>query len=177
MKSLKCYLIFGLIGLAGIILAGCASIILGTTQKVPVNSTPSGAKVTVYDAKNKAIGGGTTPCSLSLSRSSGFFSSAKYRVVIEKPGYEKREVKISGSVNGWYIAGNLVFGGLIGWLILDPATGAMWSLNPDDVKASLSTASSSQLHPNNGITVMLLEQVPMDCRDKMKLIQTAAAAL
>ncbi|MDD5677054.1 MAG: PEGA domain-containing protein [Kiritimatiellae bacterium] len=170
MKFLKRYLIFGLVGLVGFMLAGCASIILGTTQKVPVNSNPTGAKVTVYDSKNMAIGGGTTPCSLSLSRGSGFFSSAKYRIVIEKPGYEKREVKISGSVNGWYIAGNLVFGGLIGWLILDPATGAMWSLSPDDVKASLSTASSSQLRSGNELTVMLLEQVPMDYRNKMILI-------
>lgn len=32
-------------------------------------------------------------------------------------------------MNGWYI-GNLLFGGIIGLLIVDPATGAMWTLIP-----------------------------------------------
>ena len=162
----------------GIILSGCASIILGTTQKVPVNSTPDGAKVTVYDGNNTVIGGGSTPCSLSLSRGSGFFSSAKYRVVIEKPGYEKREVRITGSVNGWYIAGNLLFGigSVLGWLIIDPATGAMWSLNPEDVNASLPAGSSSLLRADKCITVALYEQTPPVYRSKMNLIQAKAAS-
>ncbi|MDY5520178.1 hypothetical protein, partial [Campylobacter lanienae] len=28
-------------------------------------------------------------------------------------------------------AGNFIFGGLLGWLIVDPATGAMWNLKPE----------------------------------------------
>jgi hypothetical protein len=47
------------------------------------------------------------------------------KLTLEKEGYDKEEVNIEGDANAWYIAGNLVFGGLIGWLIVDPATGAM----------------------------------------------------
>ena len=31
-------------------------------------------------------------------------------------------------MDGWYI-GHILFGGLIGFLIIDPATGSMWKLN------------------------------------------------
>ena len=37
---------------------------------------------------------------------------------------------IKPTPNGWYLAGNFIFGGLLGWLIVDPATGAMWNLKP-----------------------------------------------
>jgi len=33
----------------------------------------------------------------------------------------------------WYLAGNIVFGGIAGWLIVDPLTGAMWRLSPKEV--------------------------------------------
>ena len=36
--------------------------------------------------------------------------------------------KIPYDVSGWYAGGNLFFGGLIGYLIVDPMTGAMWTL-------------------------------------------------
>lgn len=33
----------------------------------------------------------------------------------------------------WFgIAGNFLFGGFIGWLIVDPATGGMWALSAKD---------------------------------------------
>lgn len=37
----------------------------------------------------------------------------------------------------WYIGGNLLFGGLIGWLIVDPASGAMWHFDPEQVSVLL----------------------------------------
>ena len=35
-------------------------------------------------------------------------------------------------MNGWYL-GNIIFGGLIGALIVDPATGAMWTFKENDI--------------------------------------------
>jgi len=40
-------------------------------------------------------------------------------------------------VGGWYIAGNILVGGLIGWFIVDPITGAMWNLEPENVEMAL----------------------------------------
>jgi hypothetical protein len=42
---------------------------------------------------------------------------------------------ITGTMSGWYI-GNILFGGLIGMLAVDPVTGAMYVF-PESVSAAL----------------------------------------
>ena len=151
--------------------ASCASIINGGTQQVSIQSRPDAAKITVFDKSGQAIGGGTTPATMSLKRGAGFFSAAKYRVRFEKDGYAPREVPVVGKVSGWYIGGNFLFGGLgglIGWLIVDPATGGMWTLTPDDVRAELSPQHGAIWHDNSGFTVVLKEQVPQEYFTHMK---------
>ena len=49
------------------------------------------------------------------------------------------QLKIDGAINGWYF-GNIIFGGLIGMLAVDPATGAMYTLSPKEVLATLHVA-------------------------------------
>jgi len=82
-----------------------------------------------------------------------------------------RTVKVETSPNGWYIAGNIVFGGIIGWFIVDPFSGAMYNLSPESINADLGEKTSSI----NGVTsfkIVLLEDVPMEFRDKMvKLVE------
>jgi hypothetical protein len=36
------------------------------------------------------------------------------------------------TVNGWYV-GNVILGGMIDLLVVNPATGAMWTLTPKDL--------------------------------------------
>jgi hypothetical protein len=43
---------------------------------------------------------------------------------------------VDSTINGWYV-GNIVFGGFIGWLIVDPLTGAMWALDTEHVNGTL----------------------------------------
>jgi hypothetical protein len=148
--------------------ASCASIINGGTQQVSIQSRPDAAKITVFDKSGQAIGGGTTPATMTLKRGAGFFSAAKYRVRFEKDGYAPREVPVVGKVSGWYIGGNFLFGGPIGWLIVDPATGGMWTLTPDDVRAELSAQHGAIWHDNSGFTVALKEQVPQQLLSHMK---------
>ncbi|MGI6495012.1 MAG: hypothetical protein ACOX5G_02805 [Kiritimatiellia bacterium] len=145
----------------------CASIINGGSQMVSLRSMPDGAKVTVLDWRGQAVGGGSTPTTMMLKRGAGFFTSAKYRVRFEKDGYVMREVPITGKISGWYV-GNFVFGGLIGWLIVDPATGGMWTLAPEDVHAELAPQQGSVWHDNSGFTVVLREQVPVEYVNRMK---------
>ncbi len=149
--------------LAVMFLGSCASIIKGTTQNVSIKSNPTGASVKVYKSEGGAlVGEGTTPYLVELKRGSGFFSKGRYRVVVEKPGHAKKEFEIDASVNGWYIAGNLLLGGIIGWFIVDPATGAMWSLDPDDV--------TLELGPQQGekTAVLLKDELPPELQAKMK---------
>ena len=74
-----------------------------------------------------------TPSTVTLKAGSGFFRSSDYQVEVRKDGHEQRAALIPARTDGWYFA-NIIFGGLLGMLIVDPATGAMWHLgNPDTI--------------------------------------------
>lgn len=117
-------------------LSGCATIIKGSTQTVTITSDPNNASVKIYNKDGVLISNDETPQTISLKKGDGFFSGATYKVVIEKENYETTEVIVDSRLSGWY-AGNVIFGGLIGLLIVDPATGAMWTLSPDIVSSEL----------------------------------------
>ena len=117
---------------------GCASIVKGSEQKVLFQSDPSAAKVSVYDEDGRLVSEGKTPITLPLAKGASYFQAAKYRAVFEAPGREPKEIWLTGSLEGgWYIAGNFLVGGILGWLIVDPLTGAMWRLKPSKVTAKL----------------------------------------
>ena len=50
-------------------------------------------------------------------------------MTFSKEGYEEQSQTLQSSMDGWYW-GNFLFGGLIGMLAVDPATGAMYKLPP-----------------------------------------------
>ena len=123
-------------------LTGCASIINGSTQPVAIQSVPDGATVSVTNSAGVKVHNGTTPLTVTLNRGAGYFKSESYTIVVEKDGFERKEMTITGTVNGWYI-GNILFGGVIGMLAVDPATGAMYSL-PDTVNATLENSAPAK---------------------------------
>ncbi len=122
--------------LALLLCCSCASIISESVYPVALCSSPAGAK---YELKNKyglTISAGRTPAVVSLDASNGFFSRAHYQFFCySEDGKTVTQMPINASLDGWYV-GNILFGGLIGCLIVDPATGAMWKL-PETVYASL----------------------------------------
>ena len=120
-------------------LTGCATIVDGGPAIVAINSTPSGAGVRIQDTRGRLVASHQTPCTIRLSRYGGYFSGAAYTVLIEKQGYNAYQAQISSSLNaGWYIVGNLFFGGVLGWVVVDPLSGAMWDLSPVHIHATLS---------------------------------------
>lgn len=125
--------------------AGCASIISGSRYPVSVNSNVAGANVTIKDRNGKVIHSGMTPTTAMLHSGDGFFTSAKYVLYFEKDGYQTATENFSAGFNGWYI-GNLLFGGPIGLLIVDPATGAMWELD-NTVHANLTQLPLPTVNP------------------------------
>ena len=54
------------------------------------------------------------------------------------------ELHLNGTVSGWYF-GNILFGGLLGIVAIDPATGAMYKLQPDTVQAALEAVKVIQV--------------------------------
>lgn len=118
-----------------LLVTSCASIVSDTSYQVTIRSHPEGASFMVIDSDDDLLHQGVTPETVTLDASSGFFSKAKYKITFDKPGYAQASRSLSAKIDGWYV-GNIVFGGLIGWLIVDPATGAMWKL-PKNISATL----------------------------------------
>lgn len=85
----------------------------------------------VWDDRGLVIFKRDTPTQLTLSTGTAYFHGHDYVVLFTKEGFEGRKILISSSVNGWYF-GNIIFGGLIGMLIVDPLTGAMWTIYGKD---------------------------------------------
>jgi len=135
-----------------LLLSSCATIIHGGDQDITINTSPSGAKVKIINLNdNTEVGSYVSPCIVNLDRGYDFFEKGLYSVEIEKAGYSKKIIRIKGGVDGWYAAGNFFLGGLLGWLLIDPATGAMWKLKPDMIFITLPEASAiKEMGFNNG---------------------------
>ena len=111
-------------------LVGCATIMQGTKQQIGISSNPSGAKV-IIDGKTF----GNTPLTAELSRKDNHI------VKIELDGFLPYETTLTRKVSGW-VAGNIIFGGLIG-LAIDAISGGMYKLTPDQIQAELKKSGMS----------------------------------
>ena len=150
-------------------LTGCASIMGSPTQTVPIASTPSEARVVITDEAGTEVFSGTTPTSVTLNKSTGrYFGGKSFVVKISKPGFKTQEIPVQSNVNGWYIGGNILFGGLIGWFIVDPLGGGMYTLSPENVNSALPAGTAHNNSAKDGsISIVLLQDVPVALRDKM----------
>ncbi|SHJ99602.1 hypothetical protein SAMN02745216_02667 [Desulfatibacillum alkenivorans DSM 16219] len=146
-------------------LVSCASIVSKSNYPVVVNSSPDGATITVMDKKGAQIYKGKTPTTLTLASSAGYFSGAEYYITYELEGYETRQVTLQKELDGWYI-GNILFGGLIGILIVDPATGAMWKL-PPNLTTSLEPKVTALNMDGQSVKVALFQDVPAHLRAEL----------
>lgn len=109
------------------LLTSCASIVSKSSYSVTFDSAPTGADITVRDEKGQIVHSGRAPTAVTLDASDGYFSRGRYEVEATLPGYNPASTQVSAKLDGWYW-GNILFGGLIGMLIVDPLTGAMWRL-------------------------------------------------
>lgn len=152
---------FALALFVGAYCSGCATIMGKSEVPVTITSQPDGAEVSIFDRSGKPIHTGITPTTVSLRAGAGYFKSEVYKVRFARAGYQEREAEIERRVNGWYIGGNFVFGGIIGWLVVDPATGAMWKLL--DLHVDLHATDDA---PTFEVSLKFLDlkQVPEDLR-------------
>jgi hypothetical protein len=152
-----------------VVLIGCATIFgKGGAETVNIRSMPDQAIVVITDESGTKIFEGITPTNIPLEKKKGFFSGKTYSLKISKEGYTDKLVQIDTKTNGWYLGGNLIFGGLIGWFIVDPATGAMWTLDTNDVDVTLDSAKPAASLLQFGETkIVLLQDVPAELRNRM----------
>jgi hypothetical protein len=114
-----------------LVLSGCATIFAGTDQDVKFNSTPP-AHVVVKGSNGQIVYEGQVPATVKLPK------KYTYAVEVSLQGYQTQTVPITQSFNALYL-GNILCGGLVG-LIIDPITGAMWNLQPNEINITMKTA-------------------------------------
>lgn len=126
-----------------VLTTGCATIFGRSNYNVTINSNPSGSNLSIVNKKGVEIYKGTTPATIKLKSSSGYFSKEEYQLKFSLIGHEERIVPLTAKLNGWYF-GNLLLGGVIGMLIIDPASGAMYKLPDTAITENLSKTASAQ---------------------------------
>ena len=144
MKSSRPITMCSLVAASFLVLAfnvGCASIICGSTQLVQFTSSPDQAQLELISKRGQVIHRGRTPFLMELKRGRGYFLGADLTVRAHADAYTDKEVPIPSNLCGWYW-GNILFGGLIGMLIVDPLTGAMFTF-PEQVHLNLEETDST----------------------------------
>ena len=122
-------------------LTGCASVFNGTHQDMTIGETLPGASYQVTNQYGRVVASGKTPANIELERGDGYFKTQSYKVRFAKPGFKPKVVDVAPSLNPLYF-GNIALGGIIGMLIVDPITGAMYDLSPRHVETTLEPDAS-----------------------------------
>ena len=141
-------------------LSGCASIVSKTKWPLAVDSKPEGVHVSITNRSGKEVFAGKTPVVTTLKSGSSFFGKESYTVALTYKGTETRKINVECKLNGWYF-GNLLIGGLIGMLIVDPATGAMYRLENKDIYEVFTEDKTSQLK------ILNVNSIPLGWRDRL----------
>lgn len=109
---------------ASLLMSSCATIVSGSKQTVKFSSNPSRATVYIDE-----VVAGQTPFEIKLAR------KREHHVMIKLDGYKTYETNLTQKFNAWFL-GNIAFGGLIG-IIIDPITGAIYKLTPDEIHVEM----------------------------------------
>lgn len=126
---------------AALMLAGCATMTRGRTEKFEIQTVPEGATATLSTGQTCV-----TPCSLTLPR------KKKFKVTLEKDGYKKATAKVTNKVSNAGTAGflgNALIGGVIG-AGLDAADGATLDLVPNPLKVTMKPETPAGEKPPAG---------------------------
>jgi len=131
-----------------LLVGGCASIVKGTTQDIPVSSSPTGADVKLDG--NKV---GQTPMKVEAKR------KTDHLLTIEKDGYQAESVAITRNIGG-AVYGNILAGGLVGWGV-DAISGAQYNLAPSTITIALKplTAASPPVVVAKSSAAIFIEEL------------------
>ena len=135
----------------------CASIFGHSNYNVSINSLPSEAQLKITNSKGVEVFSGYTPATVRLKSSEGFFRKATYTLTFSKPGYDSYQTQINSSIQPWYF-GNILVGGFLGMIIIDPLTGAMWQIDQEQVQVTLhATMATTSTKPLDAETLAFID--------------------
>jgi hypothetical protein len=130
-----------------LLLSSCASIVSRPSRDVSIQSNPSGLSFAVINGEGETVHSGTTPQVVNLTARGGYFKPAKYTVQVKRSGKVVGSHQVTAGLNGWYF-GNIVIGGLIGMLIVDPLTGSMYRMPESITVDTTATAATGPMSLN-----------------------------
>ena len=149
---------------ASFFLTSCASIVSRNVWPVAINSTPNGANILILNENGDEVYKGFTPTTVRLKGSNHFLKRAAYQVKFNREGFEEKIVTLNCKVNGWYW-GNLLVGGIIGMLIIDPATGAMYKLEEPFLNERLKEIGTTSTEKS--LNLYDINQIPNDWKEHL----------
>lgn len=113
-----------------IALAGCATILSKSQYSFSLKANEPDTIVKVYDRDGAFVKEAKAPSTIELDADAGMFSRASYRFVFEKPGFETVEGGVTAQVDPYYWLNFITTPSmLLGLLLVDPISGAMWSFD------------------------------------------------
>lgn len=157
--------------LCAVMLSSCATI-FNHSKNTVITTNPSGANLTITDKNQAVVFKGVSPAIVQLKASDGFFKAASYNVCVTKKGCPTRNMELRSELSGWYF-GNIFLGGLIGMVIVDPATGKMWKM-PEDYKVELTAIAS--IKDDNGRQLAIVDRASLPAAD-LSLLTPVSATL
>lgn len=125
-----------------LLFSSCATIISGSKQNVKFSSNPSSATIFIDEVEV-----GKTPFEIKLARKS------EHAVLIKLEGYQTYQTTLTKKFNAWYI-GNILIGGWIG-LIIDPITGAIYNLSPNEISAQMNVTTAFKNSNKNDVNIAI----------------------
>lgn len=150
--------VIGALLIGALMTTGCATIMHGDRQSVSIVSGKENTNIKVVDEAGNVVSEGTNSLTVALKRGKEMFKGNNYKIVAES-GSEKQEIQLNSGVNGAYVVGNFFFGGLIGWVIIDPVTGAMWTIKTPDGK------------PAKEVKIFAKDVVPKEVMEKAEKVE------
>ena len=124
--------------------SSCATIFTKSQYPVSIHTEPAGASITIENRANRMIYSGITPATVKLKSAAGYLKKEEYKITITKLGFVPKVITINANLDGWYV-GNILLGGVIGMLIIDPASGAMYKISKDNRIISETLVPSAEL--------------------------------
>ena len=113
--------------LFGTLFSSCATIGGSGICQIAVSSVPDSVDIQVYDKKGQLICTTTTPDTLELRTSRAYFKRAEYSIQASKEGYQSKLQPLHFELNKIYISNVYsLFFMPVGFLLVDPISGAMW---------------------------------------------------
>ena len=119
-----------LIGLSTPMLTGCASVFSVSEYPVHIDSVPTDMEIVVTDRNGDIEYRGQTPAVVDLDARGGYFVRETFSVELYDAGKVVGRTQIKGGIDLWYFV-NFIgrpWTTLVGFFVIDPITGAMWSL-------------------------------------------------